>query len=99
MNMKITPTMTVCKLWIRTAHIYVTHRNKEIKLFLAHVRNKKIIAVIVSLQCLISAPTSNTKPKRLNVPLLITTRASTVQGGRRKALHAFYKPWTLQAIF
>lgn len=35
---------------------------------------------------------AKTKPNRLNVPALITGRASTVQGGRRKALHALYNP-------
>lgn len=40
-----------------------------------------------------------TKPEWLNVPPLFTTRASTVQGGRRVALHAFYNPQILQDIF
>lgn len=79
--------------------MYATYIKREIKLLLAHVRNKRKIAVIVSLQCLISAPAGDTDPTRLNVPLLITTRAPTMQGGRHKALHAFYKPWTSQAIF
>lgn len=43
--------MSVCKLWVRSAHIYIyaTYIKKEIKLLLAHVRNKRKIAVIVSL--------------------------------------------------
>lgn len=42
---------------------------------------------------------TETKPERLNVPLLITTRASTVQGGRRVALHAFYNPLDFAGYF
>lgn len=59
------------------------------------------IPVIVLLQYSASATllATETKPERLNVPLLITTRAFTVQGGRRVALHAFYNPWILQDIF
>lgn len=51
-----------------------------------------MIAVIVLLQCPASATAvaTETKPERMNVPLLTTTRASTVQGGRPVALHAFY---------
>lgn len=57
--------------------------------------------MIVLLQYPASATTiaTETKPERLNVPLLITTRASTVQGGRRVALHAFYNLQILQDIF
>ena len=57
--------------------------------------------MIVLLQYLASATTiaTETEPERLNVPHLITTRASTVQGGRRVALHAFYNLQILQDIF
>lgn len=56
--------------------------------------------MILLLQCPASATTvaTETEPERLNVPLL-TTRASTVQGGRPVALHAFYNSQILQDIF
>lgn len=59
------------------------------------------IAVILLLQCPAAATTvaTETEPERLNVPLLTTTRASTVQGGRPVALHAFYNSQILQDIF
>lgn len=56
------------------------------------MRRVKKIAVILLPQCPASATpvATETKPERLNVPLLTTTRASAEQGGRPVALHAFY---------
>lgn len=47
--MRVMPVMGVCKFGIITVHTYATHGNKEGKLLIAHVKDKRRIAVIVSM--------------------------------------------------